>query len=486
MRTRKSLTDTKSLILALIILLALAVRVALIFRYGVDHDEDAYSHTINSYVTSKTWVYPWAAWLPLYHYFGALAIALLGRFVEANVLCRLVSAVFGSLTIIPVYRISRRIFGERAGLIASVLLATAPSLFMNLSTSAMAEVPFAFLLLMSISLFLEERFVLSSIFLALSSLTRYEGWVVTPLFILFALGNRKLSLSRKAAVIVIPVLAILYWLAWNQVQTGSVFVFYLAEIKSGGYTPIHFLKLLSQSMDHVLLFLSIVGIYESLKEKLDWGNLTVLLMTLLIFLFHSFRGITGGWNLGGWDIRYLAPLTPFLVIYAASGLVKAVSLVPSMLEFLIPPRLSGFTRSGLLVKGVLVASLVVLCSGSLVLANHELSVRDRDSRWASLRSAGLWLRANSGEQDRILADSSAIKYYVGLERPFVSFWDVPASGQAVYTYLKENGVRFIAIVDWEDWYPSARNFPELMGGVGTSQYVLRGSFGWGTYIYEIV
>jgi len=214
--------------------------------------------------------------------------------------------------------------------------------------------------------------------------------------------------------------------------------------------------------------------------------LTVLLFTFLIFLFHSFRGITGGWNLGGWDIRYLAPLTPFFVIYAASGLTKVVDLAPPVLDLVAMPRLFTRRRSELIAKGLFASSLVLLCLGSLVLVNHELSMRNSDSRWASLRSAGLWLKMNAGSQDRILCDSSAIRYYSGLERSYVSFWDVPAAGQPAYVFLKDSGVRFMAIVDWEDWYPSAKWFPELMRGVGAEHYLLRGSFGWGTYIYEVV
>lgn len=486
MKIGKLSVENRSLLLALLFLLSLSVRVAFIVWYGVDHDEDAYSHTINSYVVAKTGLYPWAAWLPLYHYLAGLAIALFGRFVEANVLCRLVSAVFGSLTIVPVYRISRRIFGDRVALTASVLMAVTPSLFLNLSTSAMQEAPFAFLLLMSISLLLDGRFLLSSVLLALSILTRYEGWVVTPLFALLLLGNKDLRASRKTVTIAIPSLAIASWLAWNQILSGSAFVFYLAEIKSGGYTPIHFLKLLPQSMDYVLLFLSVVGIYESLRERVAWDNLVVLLFTFLIFLFHSFRGITGGWNLGGWDIRYLAPLTPFFVIYAASGVIKVIGLAPAVLSLVVPPRILSRLDSGWVVKGLLVVSVVVLCSGSLVLANHELSTRNRDSRWASLRAAGVWLRANADDRDRVLCDSSAIKYYCGLERSYASFGDVPGTGQQAYVYLKDNGVRFVAIVDWEDWYPSGKWFPELVQGSGTAQYLLRGSFGWGTYVYEVL
>lgn len=120
---------------------------------------------------------------------------------------QMVSALFGSLTMVPLFHLARRLFNTRAALLTCLLLAVHPY-FVRISAEVLSDATYIFSLLSSVALSwkcLEEGKsqwgFLAGLSCAAAYLTRPEGigvlFVVLPwVFFLGILGKRPLPVRR--------------------------------------------------------------------------------------------------------------------------------------------------------------------------------------------------------------------------------------------------------------------------------------------------
>ncbi|MDW8002950.1 MAG: glycosyltransferase family 39 protein [Deltaproteobacteria bacterium] len=124
---------------------------------------------------------------------------------------RLVSIVFGTLSVIPLYLLTKTLINIRIGLVLVLFYATLPSV-VEFSSDVLREGLFWFLFFSSlyfgIVALLRKRWLflfLSSFFLVLSLFTRIEGVIVLPLILLYAVYARlKKKTTRKDTLIGFP------------------------------------------------------------------------------------------------------------------------------------------------------------------------------------------------------------------------------------------------------------------------------------------
>ncbi len=173
-------------------LVALALRLALVLRYPLLYDSDAYGRW-----TSRD--HPFSTpWVPLFQ----VALYLLTRVADSILAARLLSAFFGATAALAFWLLLRRArgFGAPVAYLGALLLAVNP-LFATFSIVPYQEGLFFTLAFLALWLALEPdktHWFWLSLALALAGLTRYEGWLLA-LFIWLLFLWRRWRVGARAA-----------------------------------------------------------------------------------------------------------------------------------------------------------------------------------------------------------------------------------------------------------------------------------------------
>jgi 4-amino-4-deoxy-L-arabinose transferase-like glycosyltransferase len=154
-----------------------------------------------------------------------LLLSLVGRLADSGVdMQRMAGVLTGTLTVLAVALIARRLAGARAGLIAGALCAAYPS-FIAADAALMSESLFGTLVAFSLlqTLRLREHWTLAGsavlgVLLGLATLTRTEAALLVPLLALCLLRGRRprAPAIRRAALVTLAAVAVVApWVARN-------------------------------------------------------------------------------------------------------------------------------------------------------------------------------------------------------------------------------------------------------------------------------
>jgi 4-amino-4-deoxy-L-arabinose transferase-like glycosyltransferase len=241
-------------VIVLIILAAFVARSAFLpIKYGVRSDTAEFIVAGQNFVTGNGYTsisgYPDTAFPPLY----PVMIGILWLFIGDGILAgRLISMIFGSLMVVPVYLIARKLYSKRVGYMAAVLVAFYFFLIYG-SVAALTEIPYATLsitgIFIGLKAFEEKRFLyylLSGVFLGLAYLTRLEGFgfivtlaLLTAIFWLLGKNTVKnskrflismASLAVGFLIVAAPYITFLYQ-ETGQLQIGNKDAFFILGIE---------------------------------------------------------------------------------------------------------------------------------------------------------------------------------------------------------------------------------------------------------------
>lgn len=204
--------------LLLVMLVALIVRL-LYFRYviPVDFHIDAYHHWQISYFSLKigfprfgffydpgAWM---QLWLPLPH---IIQMALL-VFDKTMIPMRMFNTLIGTLTIIPIYRLSRLIGGKNTGTLAGLMYAVFPTIAAT-DVQALIEPFTIFLVFWAFLKMYEEKDLQAGVLWGLACLCRVEIWVLAfcTLFAAYVFQKQNSNRISKLLVGVTPILLMYY------------------------------------------------------------------------------------------------------------------------------------------------------------------------------------------------------------------------------------------------------------------------------------
>ena len=170
-----------------LIVIAIIYRLFLMrFNYAIGWDEPHYLQIAASFANGKISQALHPYWTPIYPAIVAIFSFLFNDFELAG---RLVSIIFGSLILFPIYFLTLKLYGRKSAIYSSILLALYPQLAF-FSTSCRTESVFIFFIISGIYfgwLALEKKSYLlisiASIFFALSYLTKPEGAAYQAIFL---------------------------------------------------------------------------------------------------------------------------------------------------------------------------------------------------------------------------------------------------------------------------------------------------------------
>jgi 4-amino-4-deoxy-L-arabinose transferase-like glycosyltransferase len=228
---------------------------------------------------------------PLHVYLSALFLKLVPYREHAG---RVMSLVFGTLSVLPLYSLSRRLFGWKAGVWACLAF-SAWGMHLQMSTTAASEALGVFLMLGVFALYAEgweeNRFsplFWSAVLLNLACATRYDAWMFIPLLgalLLLSPGDRVAKVTRMVGFGLVCLPFPLAWMQGNELMHGDPFF------------PIHEIEKF-----HAAWVADGVGRYGQVLYRLQ--------------------------NLTFWPAMALFTLTPGVALLGALGMRRAWKAVP--------------------------------------------------------------------------------------------------------------------------------------------------------------
>jgi 4-amino-4-deoxy-L-arabinose transferase-like glycosyltransferase len=221
-----------ALSLLAVFLVALVAR-AVLLVVAVDIPGDGPSHAFAAYSWARSphWV-SHGVWPPAFLYLGGLANILMPR---PAVTVRAVNVLVGSLTAVILFGWARRVHGSRVAWVSGLAVALFP-LHLSLSASSMSEASFVLWLILAAYLLgrtvdchdvertIPQAAVLALGFVVVAQMTRYEAWVLSPLFGAFVFFCSDRSWRSLALVITILIAFPLLWTIGNASYYGDPFV----------------------------------------------------------------------------------------------------------------------------------------------------------------------------------------------------------------------------------------------------------------------
>lgn len=203
-------------------------------------DEQVYSQWAFHMVKAGDYMTPWGNggtlfWIgkpPLNMWFMALSYQFLG---VSNFTSRLSSAVFGSLSLVLVFYLGKKLYQPAVGFLSALILGTFTT-FYEFSRRAMTDVPFVFFIMASVYFFVvsdktendKKYAALSGLFFGLALLTKQLQALLIPLIIfVYLLATRRsvrfLFTKRFTLLWALALLVFAPWVIYMYASFGSQF-----------------------------------------------------------------------------------------------------------------------------------------------------------------------------------------------------------------------------------------------------------------------
>ncbi|MCP3101090.1 glycosyltransferase family 39 protein [Myxococcus sp. K15C18031901] len=165
---------------------------------------------------------------PLHMYLVGAALSVLDREVAG----RVVSLLFGVLSVVPLFALTRRLFGWRAGVVAALAF-SAWGMHLQFSTTAGSEAVSLFFMLAAFALYAEavdeNRFgplFQAAVMLNLACALRYDAWMYIPLLcaaLWFSSDDKVAALTRAVGFGLACLPFPLLWMQGNELMHGDPF-----------------------------------------------------------------------------------------------------------------------------------------------------------------------------------------------------------------------------------------------------------------------
>ncbi|TQF13369.1 hypothetical protein FJV41_24185 [Myxococcus llanfairpwllgwyngyllgogerychwyrndrobwllllantysiliogogogochensis] len=165
---------------------------------------------------------------PLHLYLVGVALSVFDREVAG----RVVSLLFGVLSVVPLFALTRRLFGWREGVVAGLAFA-AWGMHLQFSTTAGSEAVSLFFMLAAFALYAEavdeNRFAplfQAALMLNLACALRYDAWMYIPLLcvaLVFSSQDKVAALTRAVGFGLACLPFPLLWMQGNELMHGDPF-----------------------------------------------------------------------------------------------------------------------------------------------------------------------------------------------------------------------------------------------------------------------
>lgn len=241
---------------------------------------------------------------------GALEKLSLDALLAAKILGLIFALALSFIT----FLLGKRLFNEKTGLIAAIVLLFSPTIF-HFSTSGLTDVPSTALALLAVYFFVSKSYFLSGIFAGLASMTRFLqlfAGIIIGCFLLYG-AVRKGSLKPTRSFALGFALVALPYLALNAILYGNPFYPFILQsflTKVTGWlnyqAAYYYFKLLV--LENFVSLFAIGGIFLAL---LKINKHKILLAAILFFYLIFFSLIPQK------EPRFFITFLPYICLFSA-------------------------------------------------------------------------------------------------------------------------------------------------------------------------
>ncbi|MBI4344953.1 MAG: glycosyltransferase family 39 protein [Euryarchaeota archaeon] len=374
---------------------------------------------------------PWHETQPPFFIFSLAISNLLTGTSEVS--ARMVAPLFGVLGVLAVYHLGKALYGERAGLLAALLMAVNPAHWF-FSRMALADVPLATLLTLSAYLLYTghekgdgRTLALAGVAMGLACLTKRIGLLVYPITILYLTGRSRTAWTRDKGVLGMFAISIalqLPWYARNYALFGDPLVStwsYVAGI-FGSEGPETLNPLHIPALPLPILLAALWGALPKGRDmrRRDLPLLYISAFLLVLALWYRLE-----------VSRYLIPVVPFFSLLAALGVLEASHL------------LAGKKARSVFIAAFLIAALAAsLLEGTAVLERNG-------HKYEGYKASAIWINENTPADAVVVSNARAIFYYSARNTTYF-----PPSEEALWELVKGREA-YLVVGDW----PVHRGYP---------------------------
>jgi hypothetical protein len=267
--------------------------------YSISADET--SRSLISYYWYSTGKLESSSWLPLHFIFTGAGFLLFNNLIW---LPRMVSLLFGIMTIVSVGILTDKLFSKSEITIYAMIIALLIPQRLILSIVPLPEIIFFFFIIAASILLLNflrynkaGSLIYAAIFLSAASALRYEGWIIAAsagVFVIFRIKGIKNILP----VIIILASFPLFWLSYNYFSYNDFFYFmnepenyYSLVMEDTFFNRIKYNPLM-QFTEQILITLNFIGltaVYLLRKNKIIMTWLFIMFIPLILFSITSLK-----------------------------------------------------------------------------------------------------------------------------------------------------------------------------------------------------
>jgi hypothetical protein len=409
---------------------------------------------------------------------------------------RLVSATFAVLAVWAVFEFTKKIYGPKNALLASILLASTPG-FVWVSRVSMLESVLIFFFTLLMFMFYSwitknsnKALILSGLVFGIGVLAKYQLVVAAlamALSVLFLCRNRlKISLAKVLVIILIAVLIVLPWLimvyqvdgqtkfqeitsaleygSQNTPQYSNRFflpVFYIIELT----WPVNGAPVHPISLPIMILGLAGLGLFAYRRKKQDIFLLTWFLSVYVFFTFVPNR-----------QWRYADPVFPILAISAACFLIFLYGKISRW-----HPSLPGYNSVS--IKKLAAALFIFLAVATVLFsANDSYQMTARDQVSVPIQQTAAYLEGHlEANQSAVilcafnLLNDDMFHFYFPANMSENQIWQYPSMAVDAYTPIFnitefvnlciERNVKYVILYDYgtnTPFYDTALTYGSIM------------------------
>ena len=227
---------------------------------------------------------------------------------------------FGIGIITLTYLIACELFGKKAALLASFLLAFSPTFFL-FNSIMFSEIPSAFFVMAGLYFFIKRRYSLSGLIFGIAFMTRFfQVFAIIPiyLFFLYLVYKKNATKNQLLFSLLFFLIPAMPFLIWNIILYKNPFYPFLLQAWMTKFTgwafhqPFSF-YFISMVKENVLSIFSILGMFFILKSEREMHKL-IPLMFLFGFIPHLLAPHK--------EMRLLIFIMPLLYILASYGIIN--------------------------------------------------------------------------------------------------------------------------------------------------------------------
>lgn len=363
---------------------------------------------------------------------------------------KLVSPIFGTLSVILLFLLSRRLFNDKIAFYSILFLNFIP-VFMDYSMFSFIESTVTFFSLLSVYLMLKGRYILSSVSLGFALLSKYNAAFMLPmlLYLAYKMGKeRKDTMIRMATVAILPLAISSVWFIRNWVLLGNPVWPFLNGIFKGAtigttFDTLNFWNIFNLST-YKEMYLELFGVPGGDINTLSFANIPFMgffllawLIATAVFIFPLARGfffikthenrdffrsiymllisffvmfLLYIFSLDWFNPRLLLPIMPFMAIIWAIGL--------------------GSVKTPKLEKIYLI--VIILISFGFVFS-QAIKLNIASDEWKKYDADFQWAGENTPKNSVFFGNGQCLHYHIS--RMVVDQNDYASSGKADYVWV---------------------------------------------------